>query len=267
MRYPRVRILQYHGIGEYPESLFGLREETFLDQLAYLSETGYNVVSLDDALNYMKNSRKVPENVVALTFDHGYSDAYQKVAPLLLARGFPAAFFLNPFWIGVKREVSGKEVSHMGLREIRELADNGFTVGLYLGEGRSIEKKGKDALIFEIREKRSLLEYALERDVSYAAAKEGVLSRRVRRFMEAEGFRGFFTQCPTRRASHPLAVGRIQIDDPDQNIFLMKISNSYLFYKDSRAFPVMRKLKLNWLVHRVSEALGELKSFNVADGT
>src|SRR5919202_1189711 len=55
-----------------------------------------NVVALGPALEALAQGRPLPPRAVALTFDDGYRDSLQVVAPLLARLGLPATFFLVP---------------------------------------------------------------------------------------------------------------------------------------------------------------------------
>ena len=54
------------------------------------------VVALDDALRALDEDRPLPPRAVALTFDDGYQDNLDTVAPMLSRMGLPATFYLVP---------------------------------------------------------------------------------------------------------------------------------------------------------------------------
>jgi hypothetical protein len=54
-------------------------------------------------------------------------------------------------------------------------------------------------------------------------------------------------------------VGRIQVDDSDFNIFLTKVSTTYLFFKDKKSWKYIRKFKLDRVGHWVSETYDQLR--------
>jgi len=55
-----------------------------------------NVVSLPEALTVMESGGCLPPRATAITFDDGYQDSLDIVAPILLRMGLPATFFLVP---------------------------------------------------------------------------------------------------------------------------------------------------------------------------
>jgi len=81
-------------------------------------------------------------------------------------------------------------------------------------------------------------------------------------FLQAQGFSAVFTQCPTNRRASVDGIGRIQVDDDDPNIFLTKISKTYLFFKDKRSWKYIRKYRIDKVVHRISETLNRVRGDN-----
>lgn len=55
----------------------------------------YIPVSLQDIVDHLDGLRPLPRRCFFPTFDDGFREMYEAVAPILLARGVPAAFFLN----------------------------------------------------------------------------------------------------------------------------------------------------------------------------
>lgn len=70
----------------------------FNDDIDFLAKR-YIPIGLSDLLDLLKNERPLPRNTFLLTFDDGFREIYDNVAPILLARGIPATFFLNSDFI------------------------------------------------------------------------------------------------------------------------------------------------------------------------
>lgn len=77
-RYPKIKGLDY-----------GLFEE----QLRFFSEN-YNVVTMEDVIDFYQNKKSLPEKALLLTFDDGYIDNYTVALPLLKKYGFQGSFFI-----------------------------------------------------------------------------------------------------------------------------------------------------------------------------
>ncbi len=66
---------------------------TFIKQIKLLQKQ-YSIISLRELVSRLQESRILPLNVCALTFDDGYKDHYQNVFPILKKLEIPATFFV-----------------------------------------------------------------------------------------------------------------------------------------------------------------------------
>jgi hypothetical protein len=138
--------------------------------------------------------------------------------------------------------------------EVRELTESGFTIGLLANGGRGIKFPYDGQAVQErIAAAMEMLQSNINADIRYCAFKEGVPGAGLWAFIQSQGIRTVFTQCPTNQHATLAGIGRIQIDDDDHNIFLTKISRLYLFFKDRRSWQYIRRYKLDRLFHRLSE--------------
>src|SRR5947209_20548071 len=80
-------ILMYHSIGTARKPL-GVSRDTFRMQLDVLAECGFQGVSLGNA--FASRTVEVGSRHLALTFDDGYKDFVEIVAPELATRGWTA---------------------------------------------------------------------------------------------------------------------------------------------------------------------------------
>jgi hypothetical protein len=104
-----------------------------------------------------------------------------------------------------------------------------------------------------------LLKHSSNIQVRYCAFEEGVPQQALWNFLQEVGFQAVFTQCPTNQPPTLAGIGRIQIDDADHNIFLTKISDTYLFFKDKPSWKYIRRYKLDQLAHHMSEAWNNIR--------
>lgn len=91
----------YHAVSNEPrvhyKHLFELRTvEAFQADLDYL-QSNYRALSLEEAIAYDSN-----EPAFHLSFDDGFSECYELIAPILEERGLSATFFLNPEFLDNK---------------------------------------------------------------------------------------------------------------------------------------------------------------------
>jgi len=247
----------YNNVGDYPEAAMedGMLPQAFARDMDWLSENGYRVVSLSDAMTMAQESASIEEKLLTLTFDGGYRDAGEYVAPILSRLGFPATFFISPQALGSSLSVGGVAISCMDMNSVQGLISSGFAVGAYLLGGRIYQESMQDDLIRDIGDAAHFFSSQLQIPLEYISIFEGVPGKTVRAVLQEHGIKGFLTKCPTKQRSHPYCVGRIQIDDDDPNIFRIKISENYLRFKDSRILPYLRKYKVDRLTHIISDAI------------
>ena len=257
-----IPVLLYHNIGHYPEEAMedGLQPEPFKRQMGFLSENGYNVVLLSRALDHLTGHIKLPPKSIAITIDGGYRDAYTNVFPVLKSHGFHATFFIIPEYIDSEITINGISIPCLSWDEVDEIRKSGMGIGLlaYGGEGiknQYDEKSIKESVSGSLR----VMKEKLNGDIEFCALKEGVPEKPLWDFLRIQRFQAVLTQCPTNRRPSLAGIGRIQIDDDDHNIFLTKISKTYLFFKDKRSWKYIRKYKIDKLAHRISETLDWIK--------
>jgi peptidoglycan/xylan/chitin deacetylase (PgdA/CDA1 family) len=89
-------IVMYHYVRPISESRYpkikGLELKSFQNQLDFFLKEK-NLVSTDDVINAVTRSIELPKNAIWLTFDDGYKDHFDYVAPILEQKGIDAAFF------------------------------------------------------------------------------------------------------------------------------------------------------------------------------
>lgn len=92
----RVTVVMYHYVRDMHKTKYprikGLLIEKFRGQLAYILRH-YQVIRLEDYLDFLSGGKVVPENSCVLTFDDGFKDHYATVFPILRELDLPAAFF------------------------------------------------------------------------------------------------------------------------------------------------------------------------------
>ncbi|MDQ6950340.1 MAG: polysaccharide deacetylase family protein [Mariprofundales bacterium] len=252
-----IRAIMYNNVGDYPTAAMedGMLPQAFARDMAWLSENRYRVVSLSDAMAMAEGSTPLADQLLTLTFDGGYRDASEYVAPILSKLGFPATFFVALPDLGSSLTVGGMASPCMDIDGARGLIASGFSLGAYLLGGRIYHETMQDDLIREIDEAVSFFSSQLQVPLEYVSVREGIPGKAVRTVLQSHGIKGFLTKCPTKQRPHPYCIGRIQIDDDDPNIFRVKISKNYLRFKDSRIWPYMRKYRLDRLAHRISDTI------------
>lgn len=256
-----LTILQFHNITPMHQTYrLWLPVRAFKAQLRHLQRSAMKIVGIEDALAYMRRQlHGGGARPISLTFDNGFADFHRHVLPLLAESGTPAAVLISPDRVGTSVRIGGTKIDFLSKAQLRELDGFGIAVGAYEDMAWNINKIEQATVRMHVRQYKRRLEDILGKPVKYFGVKEGVPSLQIRKLLVETGYDAFLTQCPTHRSPDPYAVGRVQVDDDDFNIFLTKISGTYLFFKDKRSWRYIREYKLDRVAHRLSEALDRLR--------
>jgi len=107
-RQQRLLILAYHGISIDDEHLWNSSQYMSADVLRQrfelLKKSNCAVLPLDEAVKRLY-SNDLPDRAVAITFDDGTSDFYQRAFPLIQEFGFPVTLYLTTFYTHYRRPV------------------------------------------------------------------------------------------------------------------------------------------------------------------
>lgn len=258
----RAAVLQYQNISEDETNFLDtwIHYKHFEEQLDYFSQNNIPIIPLCDVDAYIRGNLHVEKQSFALTFDTGYVELHTLCYPLLKKFGYPATFFIRPDTVGKTEDVHGRRVQYMDWNQIRELESDGMTIGLYGCKGSIATNVPLGEIEKEIRDAKPVFESELEKKIVYYSVREGVLTKQMRHLFEREGIKAVFCQAPTKQRTQSYAVGRIQIDDNDLNIFLVKISKTYIFFKDSRYWKYLRQYKIDKAAHLVSDTVNQVKN-------
>lgn len=92
-------IAYYHVVSDadvpHAKHLYPIRGiDQFRDDLDMFLRS-YEPITLHELIESVRVGRPLTENSFLLTFDDGFSEVYEIIAPILLRKGIPATFFLN----------------------------------------------------------------------------------------------------------------------------------------------------------------------------
>ena len=115
-----IPVFVYHRFGDsrYPSTNISIAD--FEAHLKYLSENGFQVVTLGKALNMLDNNVNIPEKTVVITIDDGYRTFLTNGMPVLRKYGYKATLFVNT-------DASGSDL--LNWDEIRALEKEGIEIG------------------------------------------------------------------------------------------------------------------------------------------
>ncbi|MFZ4790765.1 MAG: polysaccharide deacetylase family protein [Candidatus Competibacteraceae bacterium] len=104
--YPNLIIPYYHAVsdGEIPHIKHLYKHKNvnqFKEDIDFIAQN-YSPISLRELLDFLKSGAMLPKKALLLTFDDGFREIHEVIAPILLNKGIPATFFLNSAFVDNK---------------------------------------------------------------------------------------------------------------------------------------------------------------------
>lgn len=188
----RIPILMYHSIcdeteTDHPYYRINTSPARFAEQMKYLHDNGYSVISLSKAMALISNGqsgtairnrqpqesdmqavlpsdRPIAESThqayykyVVLTFDDGYRDFYTEAFPVLKKYSFTGTVFLPTAFIGGRKPgLLGKQ--HLTWEQVLELHAEGIAFGSHTVNHPQLSDLKLDELEYELRRSKETIE-------------------------------------------------------------------------------------------------------------
>jgi len=224
--YQVVPILCYHRFAHKSESSLCMEAQTFDQQMKYLKENRYRVISLAELLNFLKYRKAIPKRSVVITIDDGYVSTYEIAYPVLKKYGFAATLFVYTDFVGS----CGRAVTW---NQLREMKGRGFEVGshsvthadLTLKRGEETEEVYLRRIKEELLVSKRIIDKQLKQETLHIAFPNGRYNQRILAICEQAGYKmglsverggnAFFTD--------PLRLRRNQILGKDMESFVSRL--------------------------------------------
>lgn len=135
---------------------------SFAEQLRWLADNGYQVLSLARLEEILAGHRPVPPRAVVITADDGYDSFHRIAFPLLKQHGYPATVFVYTDFIGSGDALSWAQMKEMldsGLIDIQ--AHSRSHANLTVRQEGESDARYRQRLEAEIRTPRDLLQRRL----------------------------------------------------------------------------------------------------------
>ena len=191
-----VKILMYHWVSGHPGQRlrqWGITPDQLRAQMRFLHEKDYLTMTLGDVVDVVRGVRPVPERSVALTFDDGYRDFLEDVAPVLEEYGFSATIFLVADRVG---ETNAWDARHgdpprplLSWKEAADLASQGIVLGSHGRTHRPLPGLSDKDLLEEIAGSKAILEDRLGLEVAHFSYPHGLFDDRCLASLQAAGYR------------------------------------------------------------------------------
>ncbi|MBA8824378.1 peptidoglycan/xylan/chitin deacetylase (PgdA/CDA1 family) [Saccharopolyspora lacisalsi] len=160
-------ILMYHSVASpaWDPYLVTVSPKRLERQLRWLRRRGLRGTSIRELLYAWERGRS--RGLVGLTFDDGYADFAETVAPALVRHGCTATVFVLAGRLGGSNEwdAGGPRKELMTARQVRQVAEAGMEVGSHGMWHRPLCALSSVELHEEVEHSRSVLERVTDREV------------------------------------------------------------------------------------------------------
>lgn len=207
---PQVPILCYHQVRNWKSTDgqmgkdYTVEIQNFKDQIKMLSDSGYNTILPDQLYAYLNEGKPLPKKPIMLTFDDTVLDQFTVVNPTLKKYGYKAAYFIMTVSIGKQ----GKFVNYMSADQIKQLADEGNTIGSHTYDHKNFKKyEGKD-WEEQLDKPTKKLEEITGKKIEYFAYPFGLWNAQGIPQLKKRGFKMAFSLADKRDEKDPLFTVR-----------------------------------------------------------
>jgi peptidoglycan/xylan/chitin deacetylase (PgdA/CDA1 family) len=183
--------LMYHSVSAVGGPLRDLAvpPRRLAEQLAALSDAGYRLVGLSEALDLL--AAGTPDRLVAVTFDDGYQNFLTDGVPALAAAGARATLYASVGHLGERAGWLGRWSPDFGRmltwEELAEVAAAGVEIGNHSLIHHPLDVLPPAQLRAEVARSREQLEQRLGTAVRSFAYPHGYNGRRVRDVVQETG--------------------------------------------------------------------------------
>ncbi len=202
--YQMVPILSYHKFSKNKADLLTVTEGAFSEQMKFLKENGYRVITLDQFFDFLDFKRPLPPKSVVITIDDNWSSVYEIAFPILKQFGYPATLFVYTDLI-----LPGRNM--LSWDRLIEMSQNGIDIQCHTKSHRNLNKRNGqesfreyfETVKKEVMESTEILRKRLKKDVKYLAYPYGETNSLVIALLMKLGYRGALT---VDRESNPFFV-------------------------------------------------------------
>lgn len=153
-------ILMYHSVDDQSDDEYSVSGGTFKDQMRWLSENGFEVISLEHLIHSInENKHKQLRKKIVITFDDGYQDFLNNALPVLQDFKAPATVFIVTEMLGEKAKwnETATNTQLMTDDEIRYIKAQGISLGSHTCNHARLTTLNNDDMLCQIRDSRERL--------------------------------------------------------------------------------------------------------------
>lgn len=237
----RLCILMYHDISDDLKDQWAVTQNQFIDQMRWLKENNYDILSLGQALEKLQSGR-ISERSVVLSFDDGYKDFLEIIVPVLRNFEFNATLFILANEAGgiSHWKSAGLEKPVLSWEEITRIVEMGFEIGSHGLTHRNLMYLQSDEMNKEIKDSKSIIEDKIKKPVIAFAYPFGKYEYRTEKVVRKAGYRcavGVGSTMANGPETNLFRLQRVAIEQNDSlSNFIGKLTRHRYFSKNLRNF-------------------------------
>ncbi len=183
-----IPVLLYHAVGADRSawiSQFTVTPATFDRHLELIMASGRTALSVEELRLGLAGELTLPDRTVVVTFDDGFAEWADVVAPALARWGLTATMFVTTGFLD-RRSPGGDQM--LSWSAVEELVDAGHEIGAHSATHPELDTLDASGVRAEIRDCRRELEDRLSVPVRSFAYPHGYSNREVQRLVRSAGY-------------------------------------------------------------------------------
>jgi peptidoglycan/xylan/chitin deacetylase (PgdA/CDA1 family) len=188
-RTAKVPILVYHHVsqsisegGSPALRRLTVTAEIFAQQMQYLQDNGYHVITFSDLADYFEKGKELPTLPVIISFDDGWETQFEYALPSLEKYHYAATFFVVTDYIGRPGFISWPQ--------LQTLLTDGMRIGSHSRSHPRLAKIKDSAKLWDqIYNSKTILEAQLEISVEEFAYPYGSYNAKAAAAVKQAGYR------------------------------------------------------------------------------
>ncbi len=208
-------ILMYHHISDtLPAGPYVIRTKVFENQMAWLKENNYEVITYSQFYEALTTKTLLPEKSVVISFDDNNKNQYQNALPILKKYDYKAIFFIPTAYVDKREGVMTWEM-------LKTLVGDDMEIGAHSSTHPNLTVIPKAQLYDEeLIGSKKILEEKLGISVKFFAYPGGAKSQSVMKAVENTGYLSAATTIYDPNHSYtenPYRVPRIYVGNSMEN--------------------------------------------------
>lgn len=202
-------ILMYHYVRTVDGAVdplgyeLSIAPELFEQHMAWLAQNGYTGIRVELLVRCIRGEALCPPKPVAITFDDGYSDAYDMALPILQRYGFSATFYIISGAVG--------QPGYMNWEQLAVLRDTGMEIGSHTISHPDLTQLDVGELARQVTQSKQDLERALGITITSFCYPTGLYNATVEEQVRVAGYSNAMTTRWDNDYSNALALPRRRV--------------------------------------------------------